>query len=139
MSNESAIPRDTKVISLILRSLGIEECEPKVILQILEFGYKYTTEVLQDAQIYAEYCDRKNIIAADVKLALQTKIGKHFVTPPPRQYMNEIASTVNSKPLIEYESDNMVRVPDAQKALFNLDYDVLSMNSKKTDNKNKEN
>ncbi|KAM0687292.1 Transcription initiation factor TFIID subunit 9 [Conglomerata obtusa] len=130
-SLDSSIPRDAKVISLILRSLGIEECEPKVIIQILEFGYKYTTEVLVDAQTYSEYCDRQMITANDLKLALQTKIGKHFVTPPPRQYMNEIAATVNAKPLVEYESENLMRVPDAKKALFNLDYEVVAKESSK--------
>ncbi|KAM0673288.1 Transcription initiation factor TFIID subunit 9 [Gurleya vavrai] len=129
-NNESTVPRDAKVISLILRSLGIEECEPKVIVQILEFGYKYTCDVFQDAQIYSEYSNRKNISVNDVKLALQTKIGKHFVTPPPRQFMNEIAIAVNSKPLVEYENENLMRIPDARRALLNLDYEVLNMEKK---------
>jgi transcription initiation factor TFIID subunit 9B len=77
-------------------------------------------------KLSCEYCNRKQITANDFKLALQTKIGKHFITPPPRQYMNDIACTINAKPLVEYESENLIRIriPDARKALFNHDYDV---------------
>jgi transcription initiation factor TFIID subunit 9B len=56
---ESSVPREAKVVSLILRSLGIEECEPKVILQILEFAYKYTTDVLIDAQAFMRVLQQK--------------------------------------------------------------------------------
>lgn len=121
---ESTVPRDAKIISLILRSLGIEEVEPKVLLQMLEFAYKYTTDVLQDAQSYAEHCGRANITVQDTKLSLQTRVGKHFVTPPPRQYMNDIASVVNAKPLLEYESENLLKIPDQRRALLGLEYDI---------------
>lgn len=123
--NENVVPRDAKIISLILRSLGIEECEPKVLLQMLEFAYKYVTDVLLDAQSYSEHCGRTNISLQDTKLALQTRIGKHFVTPPPRQYMNDIASVVNSKPLLEYENENMLMIPDPKRALLGMEYDIV--------------
>lgn len=123
-SYENAVPRDAKIISLILRSLGIEECEPKVLIQFLEFAYKYSTDVLKDSLSYSEHCNRKNISLNDIKLALQTRVGKHFVTPPPRQYMNDIACMVNSKPLVEYESETLMKIPDAKRALLGLEYDV---------------
>lgn len=130
-SNENLAPRDAKIISVILRSLGIEECEPKVIIQLLEFAYKYTTDVLEDAQLLSEHCGRSIINTNDVKLALQTMVGKHFVPPPPRQYLNEIASSVNSKPLSTPDSENFLKVPGASVALLNLDYDVLKKDSDK--------
>lgn len=123
MSNDN-IPRDAKVISLILRSQNIKHCSPKVILQLLEFSYKYVTDVLTDANNFADYCSRKNITADDVKLALQTRVGKQFVTPPPRQYMIDIAYALNSKPLVEYESENLVVLPDNRKSLMGLEYDI---------------
>lgn len=122
-NNESTVPRDAKVISLILRSLGIEHCEPKVIIQLLEFAYKYSTDVLSDALVYAEHCGRKNITTSDVKLSLQTKVGKYFVSPPPRQYMHDIALAVNSKPLQTYESENLVKLPNSKMAFLNLEYE----------------
>ncbi|KAG0437041.1 Transcription initiation factor TFIID subunit 9 [Dictyocoela muelleri] len=109
--NEPAAPRDPKVISLILRSLGIEECEAKVIIQILEFVYKYSIDIMEDAAIYANMCNRR-ISANDIKLAIKIKIGKYFVPPPPRHYMMEIASQINSKPLVVNEGDNYLKLPN---------------------------
>lgn len=40
-SSENLAPRDAKVVSIILRSLGIEECEPKVIIQLLELAFNF--------------------------------------------------------------------------------------------------
>lgn len=130
-SSENLAPRDAKVISMILRSLGIEECEPKVIIQLLEFAYKYTTDVLEDALLFAKHTGRAQINTSDVKLALQTKVGRHFVPPPPRQYLTEIAMTVNSKPLTIPDGENLIRVPPPSSALLNLDYEVLRKDSDK--------
>ena len=122
-SNENLAPRDAKVISIILRSLGIEECEPKVIVQLLEFAYKYATDVVKDARLYSEHCGRSSISVSDVKLALQTKVGKHFVPPPPRHYLMEIDNTVNSKPLSTSDSsENLIKVPNKDYFLSGYDY-----------------
>lgn len=118
-------PRDAKVISIILRSLNIEECEPKVLIQILEYAYKYTTDILKDAKLYADHCKRSKVMVSDVKLALQTRIGRHFVPPPPRDYINDLAASVNAKPLITADSESLLAVPPSRIALFNLDYEVL--------------
>lgn len=124
-------PRDAKVVSVILRSLGIEECETRVIIQILEYAYKYTNDILKDARMYSEHCKRGKITVADVKLASQTKVGRHFVPPPPRDYINELATSVNAKPLISADSGALLSVPPARIALFNLDYEVLKKDSEK--------
>ncbi|KAF9763797.1 Transcription initiation factor TFIID subunit 9 [Nosema granulosis] len=124
-SNENLAPRDAKVISLIIRSLGIEECEPKVITQLLELSYKYATGVLVDAQRYSEHCERSTIGVNDIKLALQSKVGKYFVPPPPRQYLSEIANTVNSKPLSVCDNENLVRVPARSIFNVNCDYEIV--------------
>ncbi|EJW01250.1 hypothetical protein EDEG_00550 [Edhazardia aedis USNM 41457] len=134
-SHENNVPRDARVISLILRSLGIEECSPKVIIQLLEFSYKYATEILEDASIYAEYANRKTIVSNDIKLAMQTKTGKYFVSPPPRQHMNDIATLVNSKPLMTYETENLIKIPNGKKALLNLDFEIISKDCEKKKNK----
>ncbi|WUR02735.1 transcription initiation factor TFIID subunit 9 (TAF9) [Vairimorpha necatrix] len=123
-SNENLAPRDAKVISIILRSLGIEECEPKVIVQLLELAYKYSTDVMKDARLYSEHCGRSSINVSDMKLALQTKVGKHFVPPPPRHYLMEIANTVNSKPLNTSEtSENLIKVPNRDHFLGGYEYE----------------
>lgn len=53
MEVDNDVPRDAKAMDLILKSMGVEEYEPRVINQLLEFYHRYVTEVLQDAQAYA--------------------------------------------------------------------------------------
>ncbi|KAM0672373.1 subunit of transcription initiation factor TFIID [Ordospora colligata] len=130
-SGENLAPRDAKVISVILRSLGIEECEPKVIIQLLEFAYKYSTEVLGDALLFSKHANRTQINSSDVKLALQTKVGKYFAPPPPRQYLAEISSMTNSKPLSVPDGETLIKVPPLSSALLSLDYEVLDKDSDK--------
>ncbi|KAM0680911.1 Transcription initiation factor TFIID subunit 9 [Glugoides intestinalis] len=122
MSNENLAPRDAKIISIILRSLGVEECEPKVIVQLLEFAYKYSCDVLEDAHLYAKYCERQEIIVKDVKLALQTKVGKHFVPPPPKSFLLATAEQLNAKPLSQPDSENLIRAPNLKSGMFSMEY-----------------
>lgn len=122
MANENLAPRDAKVISIILRSLGIEECEPKVIVQLLEFAYKYSCDVLEDALLYAKLCERDSIGNKDIKLALQTKVGKHFVPAPPKTLLQMTADQVNSKPLSIADSENLIRAPNINSGLFSMEY-----------------
>lgn len=122
MSNENLAPRDAKIISVILRSIGIEECEPKAIVQLLEFAYKYSCDVLEDALIYAKYCERNSITGKDIKLALQTKVGKHFVPASPRGFLQAAADHLNSKPLSQPDNENLIRVPNMKSGSFSMEY-----------------
>lgn len=122
MSNENLAPRDAKIISIILRSLGIEECEPKVIVQLLEFAYKYSCDVLEDALLYSKYCETNTITGKDVKLALQTKIGKHFVPAPPRNFLYASSEQINAKPLSQIDTENLIRAPNLKSGLFSMEY-----------------
>jgi len=118
-------PRDAKIVSVILRSVGIEECEPKVILQFLEVAYKYFTEVIEDAMLYAQQAERTVPNTKDIRLAIQTKMGKYFVPPPPRQFMLEISSRINAKPLVVAETTNLIKLPGDKTTLLELYYATI--------------
>jgi len=79
------LPRDAKVVALILSSMGISEYEPKVLNQLLELMHRYTTEVLHDALLYSEHAGRPELELEDVRLAIQNKVGFSFTQPPPRE------------------------------------------------------
>jgi hypothetical protein len=53
MEVEKDLPRDAKVIESILKSMGVEDHEPRVLNQFLEFMHKYVADVLLDAQAYS--------------------------------------------------------------------------------------
>jgi transcription initiation factor TFIID subunit 9B len=80
MDGSSTVPNDAKVMAGIMRSMGVEQWEPRVINQYLEFMYRtlagsagnvgrlpraidgwlvgYVSEVLQDAQFYSENAEK---------------------------------------------------------------------------------
>ncbi|KAJ2002370.1 Transcription initiation factor TFIID subunit 9 [Coemansia thaxteri] len=66
-------PRDYKIIALLLQSHGVEDCDPSVINQLLEFSHRYTVDVLQDAMVYAEHAKKPEIDIEDVRLAIQAQ------------------------------------------------------------------
>ncbi|XP_005110099.1 transcription initiation factor TFIID subunit 9 isoform X2 [Aplysia californica] len=92
-------PKDAQVMSAILKDMGVLESEPRLINQMLEFTYRYVTDVLEDAKVYSSHANRKNIDADDIKLAVQMKMDHSFTTPPPKDLLMEIARQKNSQPL----------------------------------------
>jgi len=92
-------PKDAQVMSAILKDMGVLDSETRLINQMLEFTYRYVTDVLEDAKVYSNHANRKNIDAEDIKLAVQVKMDHSFTSPPPRDLLMEIARQKNSQPL----------------------------------------
>lgn len=79
------LPRDAKIVKSLLKSMGVEDYEPRVIHQFLELWYRYVVDVLTDAQVYSEHSGKAAIDCDDVKLAIQSKVNFSFSQPPPRE------------------------------------------------------
>ena len=45
----------------------------------------YVSEMLVDAQLYAEHAGRADMDVADVSLAIQSRLSYCFQQPPPRE------------------------------------------------------
>ena len=80
---ELVIPRDAKIMKSLLKSIGVEDYEPRVIHKFLELWYRYLMDVLTDAQVYSEHTGKSAIDCDDVKLAIQSKVNFSFSQPPP--------------------------------------------------------
>lgn len=78
------VPRNVQMMALLLKSMGIEEWEPRVVNQLLEFMYSYTSDVLKDSAEYAAHAGRpQQLDISDVRLAVESKTSK-CQTPPDR-------------------------------------------------------
>lgn len=80
------VPKEAKIASLLLNSAGIQECEPKVVHQLMEFMFsnlktsfycidtnlEYSTDVLQLSSVYSDHAQKSQIEASDVRLAIKT-------------------------------------------------------------------
>ncbi|EPZ35562.1 TFIID-31kDa-domain-containing protein [Rozella allomycis CSF55] len=123
--NQIQMPKDAQIIALLLKSVGIDSCEPGVIPQLLEFLYRYSTEVLQDAQIIADHAEREDIEAKDVRLAIAQKVNHTFTPPPTRQLLLDLAATRNAQPLPVINEKQGIRLPPERHCLLSLNYQVL--------------
>ncbi|XP_015790995.1 transcription initiation factor TFIID subunit 9B [Tetranychus urticae] len=115
-------PRDFGVITSILKEMGINEYEPKVVNQLLEFTYRYVTTVLEDARIYSQYADKKTITVDDVKMAIQSQSEKMLTLPPPQDFLMEIARTRNNQPLPPIRSIVGPCLPPDRYSLISCNY-----------------
>ena len=79
------LPKDGNLIALIMKSMGIHECEPQTIPQLLEFIYRHCTEALQDAYEVAEHVHHKKITLDDLRYVIQSRASRSFVLPPSRE------------------------------------------------------
>lgn len=54
-TNNSVTPRDVRLLRLIFAAQGVAAYEDHVPLQLMDFAYRYTHGVLQDATVYNDY------------------------------------------------------------------------------------
>ncbi|XP_071503957.1 transcription initiation factor TFIID subunit 9-like [Diadema antillarum] len=122
MSANKSTPRDAEIMTAILKDMGVTDFEPRVINQMLEFTYRYVTDVLDDAQIYSSHAGRKDVDIDDIKLAIQTRLDHSFTTPPPREFLMEVAKQKNSSPLPAIKPHNGPRLPPDRYCLSACNY-----------------
>ncbi|KAJ8423418.1 hypothetical protein Cgig2_032668 [Carnegiea gigantea] len=107
---EEDLPRDAKIVKSLLKSMGVEEYEPRVVHQFLELWYRYVVDVLTDAQVYSEHAGKSTIDSDDIKLAIQSKVNFSFSQPPPREvFVSTFATGENSvHALLSYSLHNNI-------------------------------
>ncbi|KAK9877915.1 hypothetical protein WA026_020139 [Henosepilachna vigintioctopunctata] len=116
------IPKDGQVIMAMMKEMGINECDPKTIVQLCEFVYRYATSVLDEARMYANNTKKKNLDVDDVKLALQLTNESSFTTPPPREIILECAHVKNYTPLQPVKPHCGLRLPPDRYCLSQCNY-----------------
>ncbi|OMO70641.1 Transcription factor TAFII-31 [Corchorus capsularis] len=119
---EEDLPRDAKIVKTLLKSMGVENYEPRVIHQFLELWYRYVVDVLTDAQVYSEHAGKQTIDTDDVKLAIQSKVNFSFSQPPPREVLLELARNRNKIPLPKAIPGPGIPLPPDQDTLISTNY-----------------
>ncbi|RIB02825.1 transcription initiation factor IID, 31kD subunit-domain-containing protein [Gigaspora rosea] len=120
------VPRDSKVMELIIRSAGVSDFEPKVVQQLLEFTHRYTIDVIQDAAAYAEHTGKNDIDDDDIKLAIQGRINHSFIHPPQQEFLTQLAKEQNKEPLPQVPLRYGLRLPPERHCLTALNFKIIS-------------
>lgn len=130
MSAPKTIPKDAQVMIQILKDMGITEYEPRVINQMLEFTYRYVTTIIEDAKIYATHAKKSTVDADDIKLAIQCRMDQSFTSPPPRDFLLEVARQKNQTPLPLIKPYTGPRLPPDRYCLTAPNYRLKSIQKK---------
>lgn len=120
-------PPDVLAVHSLLKSMGVEEYEPRVVSLLLDFMYTYVTDVLQDAESFAENIGREvgRVEMDDVMLAVQSRSAYSFTQPPAQDIMAELAAAVNSHELKAYTGDKPgLLLPEEMHTLLAPNYRV---------------
>ncbi|WFD21383.1 Transcription initiation factor TFIID subunit 9 [Malassezia equina] len=129
-TNPAPVPRDVRLVSLILASMGVEDVEPAVLVQLLEFAHRYTTQVLQDALVYTDHASSRqggsNVSIDDVQLAIQSRVNYSFTQPPPKEKMLlSLSTSLNSVPLPPVSNRSGIRLPPPEHCLTNINFAIV--------------
>jgi len=139
------LPPTARAIALLLASTPtVQDAQPGVLHQLLEFSHRYTTQVLSDALVYSEFAGRSGKVEMDdVVLAVQARVGWEFGGRIPKevslsrllksvkltilfaQYTLSLASQTNSVPLPSVPEVFGVRLPPASETLTSVDFDLI--------------
>ncbi|KAJ9124726.1 hypothetical protein QFC24_003094 [Naganishia onofrii] len=99
-SSTPTLPNDAKLIALMLAARGIQDADERVLHQLLDFAHRYTSDILQDAQSFADHANRPGRVETeDVELAVQARSGWEFTEAAPKDYLLPIARELNKIPL----------------------------------------
>ncbi|KAJ3057370.1 Transcription initiation factor TFIID subunit 9 [Rhizophlyctis rosea] len=121
----TSMPRDAKLVSLILHSMGVEDYEPRVIPQLLEFVHRYVLDILGDAQLFADHANHKEIDLDDVRLAVEGRVEHSFTSPPGRDLLMDIAAETNKTLLPPISEKHGLRLPKEQHLLSTQNFSIL--------------
>jgi len=86
-TSTESLPPAARAIALLLASTPtVQDAQPGVLHQLLEFSHRYTAQVLSDSLVYAEHAGRPNKVEMDdVTLAVQARVGWEFGGRVPKE------------------------------------------------------
>ncbi|KAF9298339.1 Transcription initiation factor TFIID subunit 9B [Mortierella antarctica] len=85
----------------------------------------YTTDVFQDALLYSEHAGKTEVGIEDVKLAIQGRVNHSFTSPPPKEFLLELAEEKNKVPLPLIPEKYGVRLPHERHCLTAVNFQLI--------------
>jgi len=121
------LPSSARAIALLLSSTpSVQDVQPGVLHQLLEFAHRYTAQVLTDAGVYAEHAGRSSKLEMDdIVLAVQARVGWEYGGRVPKEYLLSLATETNAVPLPAVPEVFGVRLPRSDDCLTSIDFDLI--------------
>ncbi|KAJ3075451.1 hypothetical protein HDU98_008069 [Podochytrium sp. JEL0797] len=119
------LPRNVKLISLIMQAMDVNDYSPAVLPMLNEFLHRYVLDVVGDAQLFAEHAGRGDVEVDDVRLAVQGQLLHSFTSVPSKEVLSEIAASKNVAPLPLVAEKHGLRIPPERHALTGSHFQIL--------------
>lgn len=121
------VPRDVRLLHLLLASQSIHHYEDQVPLQLMDFAFRYTRGVLKDAMVYNDYAEQgaaSGLSVEDIRLAIAARTQYQFKPTAPKELLLQLASERNKKALPQVMGMWGVRLPPEKYCLTAKDWDL---------------
>lgn len=129
MTEQDDLPRDVRLLHLLLASQSIHSYEDQVPLQLMDFAHRYTKNVLKDAVIYNDYANNStDLTVEDIRLAIAARTHYQFKPTAPKELMLQLAHERNKKPLPQVMSMWGIRLPPEKYCLTAKEWDLNENN-----------
>lgn len=132
---QGTTPRDVRLLHLILASMGVTSYQDRVPLQLMDFAYRYTRGVLQDALQYSDHAHSGSggssatsaasnipLTINDVRLAVAARVNYQFKPVPPKELMLDLAQERNKRPLPGVIQQYGLRLPPEKYCLTSKEW-----------------
>jgi len=127
-------PRDARLIHLVLASMNVTAYQERVPLMLMDFAYRYTSGVLQDALLFSDAINGtantgsqnppSMISSDDLKMSIGSRINHQFNTALPKEFLLEIAQERNRVALPTVGPEFGVRLPPEKYCLTGVNWDL---------------
>ncbi|KAH3903187.1 uncharacterized protein SCODWIG_01204 [Saccharomycodes ludwigii] len=129
--NENNSPRDVRLLHLLLASQSIHRYEDTVPLQLMDFAYRYTRNILKDAVVYNDYANVNNgsLTVEDIRLSIAARTQYQFKpTAAPKELLLQLAQDRNKKSLPKVPNSWGIRLPPEKYCLTggSINWDKVS-------------
>jgi transcription initiation factor TFIID subunit 9B len=105
-----------------------DDYEPRVVNQLQDFMFKYVTDILLDAEAYAEHAGKSagTVEMNDVMLAIQARTAYTFVQPPSQDMLSSVAKRVNAREIPKFPAQKAgLLIPEDKDCITTQSYHLL--------------
>jgi transcription initiation factor TFIID subunit 9B len=127
-------PRDARLIHLVLASMGVTAYQERVPLMLMDFAYRYTSGVLQDALLFSDAINGTpntgsqnppaTINNNDLRMSIASRVNHQFNTSLPKEFLLDIAQERNRVALPTVGPEYGVRLPPEKYCLTGVNWDL---------------
>ena len=126
-------PRDGRILHMLLANMGVTSYSERVPLQMMDFAYRHTSSILQDAVHFASEAYNSSGTAANkanndavtvtsIRLAVGSRTHYQFSPGLPKEQLQEIAAEKNRIALPPMPPDRTLRLPPERYVLTGAGY-----------------